>query len=210
MKIEVIKPKFYLVYYNKMLSIIVMADDDFELKKGLEALFMLDHIAKHIIIVDLWLKNPQLWYDSALVINAKSYGKGRVYGLNQAMRRVENETVLVMDCRCRIAEQELREMLIEADYNEMVSPSKVNDRINYWVCSDFFIFRQEKSVFPIDKRLIDFHYEKWLEGKIKVFTCWTIKKVEWAEKERKIKNRDDYRYQKDLSTMRQIEKEWQS
>jgi hypothetical protein len=53
MKIEVIKPKFYLVYYNKMLSIIVMADDDFELKKGLESLFMLDHIAKHIIIVDL-------------------------------------------------------------------------------------------------------------------------------------------------------------
>jgi hypothetical protein len=46
------------------------------------------------------------------------------------MRRVENETVLVMDCRCRITEQELREMLIEADYNEMVSPSKVNDRIN--------------------------------------------------------------------------------
>ena len=46
------------------------------------------------------------------------------------MRRVENETVLVMDCRCRVAEQELREMLIEADYNEMVSPSKVNDRIN--------------------------------------------------------------------------------
>lgn len=193
-----------------MLSIIVMADDDFELKKGLESLFMLDHIAKHIIIVDLWLKNPQLWYDSALVINAKSYGKGRVYGLNQAMRRVENETVLVMDCRCRIAEQELKEMLIEADYNEMVSPSKVNDRINCWVCPDFFIFRQEKSVFPIDKRLIDFHYEKWLEGKIKVFTCWTIKKVEWVEKERKIKNRDDYRYQKDLSTMRQIEKEWQS
>ena len=53
MKIEVIKLKFYLVYYNKMLSIIVMADDDFELKKGLEAIFMLDHIAKHIIIVDL-------------------------------------------------------------------------------------------------------------------------------------------------------------
>ena len=210
MKIEVIKPKFYLVYYNKMLSIIVMADDDFELKKGLEALFMLDHIAKHIIIVDLWLKNPQLWYDSVLIINAKSYGKGRVYGLNQAMRRVENETVLVMDCRCRIAEQELREMLIEADYNEMVSPSKINDRINYWVCPDFFIFRQEKSAFPIDKRLMDFHYEKWLEKKTKVFTCWTIKKVEWVEKERRIKNRDDYRYQKDLSTMRQIEKEWQS
>jgi hypothetical protein len=36
-----------------MLSIIVMADDDFDLKKGLEALFMLDHMAKHIIIVDL-------------------------------------------------------------------------------------------------------------------------------------------------------------
>ena len=128
----------------------------------------------------------------------------------EAMRRVENEFVLVMDCRCRIAEQELREMLIEADYNEIVSPSKVNDRINYWVCPDFFIFRQEKSVFPIDKRLIDFHYEKRIEHKAQVFRCGEIKKVEWSKKERKISNRDDYRYKKDLFTMRQLEKEWQS
>ena len=187
-----------------------MADDDFELKKGLEALFMLDHIAKHIIIIDLGLKKPQHWYNSAFVVNAKSYGKGRVYGLNQAMRRVENEFVLVMDCRCRITEEELREMLIEADYNEMVSPELVNDKLNYGVYPDFFIFRQEKSVFPIDKRLIDFHYERWIEHKAQVFRCGEIKKVEWSKKERKISNRDDYRYKKDLFTMRQIEKEWQS
>ena len=79
---------------DKTLSVIIMADDDFELKKWLEDLFILDSIANHIIIVDLGLTSPKLWYDSAFVVNAKGYGKWRVYGLNQAMRRVENEYVL--------------------------------------------------------------------------------------------------------------------
>nr|DAW46208.1 MAG TPA: hypothetical protein [Bacteriophage sp.] len=46
------------------------------------------------------------------------------------MRRVENEYVLVMDCRCRVTREELEDMLVEVDYNEMVSPCMVNESIN--------------------------------------------------------------------------------
>lgn len=194
---------------DKMLSVIIMADDDFELKKWLEDLFILDSITNHIIIVDLGLTSPKLWYDSAFVVNAKGYGKWRVYGLNQAMRRVENEYVLVMDCRCRVTREELEDMLVEVDYNEMVSPCMVNESINRWVHPDFFLFRKEKSVFPIDKRLIAYHYDRRLAHKAHVIQHGRIKKIEPEKESKKIKNKNDYRYQKDLSTMRQIEKEWQ-
>lgn len=187
-----------------------MADDDFELKKWLESLLALDHIAKHIIIVDLWLQQPQHWCDSDFVINARSYGKGRVYGLNHAVRRVENEAVLVMDCRCRVSEQELKGMLIESYYNDIVSPRIVNNRESRWIDPDFFLFRVEKSLFPIDKKIISYHYEKLLEHKGKILNFWEIKKIELEETDKATKARNDYRYKKDLSTIEQIIKEWQS
>ena len=64
-------------------------------------------------------------------------------------------------------------------------------------------------MFPIDKRLIADHYDRRLAHKAHVIQHGRIKKIEPEKESKKIKNKNDYRYQKDLSTMRKIEKEWQ-
>jgi len=48
-----------------------------------------------------------------------------------------------------------------------------------------------------------------LAHKAHVIQHGRIKKIDPEKESKKIKNKNDYRYQKDLSTMRQIEKEWQ-
>lgn len=190
-----------------MLTIVIMSDDDKELNKCLASLWQIAKIPRTILIVDLGLKKPKK--QSHKIISRKWYGKGKVAWLNSAIRGAESEYILCMDCRCRIGQKELESMLLMSDNTDIVSPAIVNRSRFQGVNSDFFLFRRDKSFFPIQNWLISYHYDKFLANIAKVGNIGAITKLSnTTNYSKKELSREDYRYKRDLFTYENIKKQW--
>lgn len=182
-----------------MLSVIILADDDRELSDAIAELEMMGSIEKEIIIVDLGLQRQER-KKSKKLIQAKGYKKGKVYAINQALLQAQEGAILLLESKVRIKENQLRAMLSELTEGQIITPQIINGRTTTEIASDFLLFWKKSF---LDERLISYHYEKVLKGKITF--CWTIQRIPKLTADPKaIRVREDYRYKKDLATLEKI------